>query len=243
MGAVILGAVILVVTGVAIWLLLGSLSQSVGGTLRVSGIAASPMSFSEFFVSDRSIDADSDEDQILKDVFVFDSAQNDRKGRVTCDGKSWEKMSVAVRGKVKYADYLAGLYYTVTLPEGVVEAARQGYLDISDLYDEKWNPRNVDVIVTDGDVLKDMSGREVFKRAGSDKIYYIDFEFVVRIRWGEKFGGKNPSVYYDELDGGADVPDEVVMQTLTEFAEMINGEHNEKSKTFTLTVTATPNNV
>ncbi len=243
MGAVILVAVILLVTGIAIWLLLGSLSQTVGGSLKVSSVVATPMSFSEFYVGDEKLTGAPDGTQELKDVFIFDSAQNDRKGRVTCDGKSWEKMAVTVRGKLNYADYLSGMSYILELPEGVIEAAKEGYLDISNYYNEKWEPKSVDVIVTENDKLKDVaSGRELVKRMGSDNIFYLDFEFTIRLKWGEQFGGKNPSVYYDELDGGADVPDEEVMEILKHFAQLINGQSNERSKSFTLTVTATPNN-
>lgn len=242
MGAVILVAVVLVVTGVAIWLLLGSLSQSVGGSLSVSPITDSLMSFSELYVGDEKLDFSSEQGKTIEDVFVFDSAQNDHKGRLTCDGKSWEKRIVTVRGKLSYADYLKQLYYTLELPDGVIAAAKEGYLNIDAFYDENWETKKVDVIVSDDNVLKDTSGREVHKNLGSDGIYYLDFEFVVEIKWGEKFGGKNPSVYYDEKDGGADVPDDEVKETLTHFAELVNGKYNENNKLFTLTVNATPNN-
>lgn len=240
MGAVILVAVILLVTGIAIWLLLGSMSRSAEGSLRVAGIVSTPMSFTDFYIGDEKIGDNPNGSQELKDVFVFDCRKTDKDGRITCDGKSWEKMSVTVRGKLNYADYLAGLYYELELPQGVIDAAKEGFLDISNFYDDKWNVKKVNVIVSDDGKLKDTLGKEILKQAGSDGIYYLNFEFTIKLNWGEKFGYDNPGRYYDEE--GADIPDEEVMDTMNDFVRLINGEYNEKSKSFILTVTATPNN-
>ncbi len=222
-------AVVLVVTGIAIWLLLGSLSQSTNGTLGVSSVAVSPMSFVDLRIDDVDINQ---KDNSIENAFVFDSRYNDDYGRVTWDKVSYEKLSITVSGTLRNAEYLGRLYYVLELPSGVVEAAKEGYLDISEFYDEEWKPREVVPPVDTKNIREDDEGTP-----------YLSFKFSISLKWGEKFGRENPSDYFDRPGIREEVSDEEVEKTLNEFKDMVMGYSmlNGTKPTFALTITASPN--
>lgn len=230
MGIVILTAVVLLVTGLSIWLLFGTLSQSASGNLGVSQVAVSPMSFESLRIDNVDI---SQKDAIVENAFIFDSRYNDDSGRVTWDGESYEKRSISVSGTLKHADCLEKFYYRLELPSGIIEAAKAGYLDISEFYDEDWNVR--DVVPPEIDLAN--------IREGDDGISYLVFKFNVTIKWGEAFGGENPSDYFDRPAIREEVSDEEVERILNEFRDMVIGTSvfSGSRPTFTLTLTADPN--
>ena len=177
-------------------------------------VAAAPLAFGEFFV-----DGEAAKSGETVPGFVFASPQSDREGRVIWDGETSEKLSLTLSGVIGNADRLGAVSYTLALPDGVIAAAKKGYLDLSRLYDgETESPRSVALSLTDdGELLPDGSWK---------------FAFEVSILWGEAFAGVNPSIFYDTA--GAHIPLEEVTATLDDFRATVN----RGGARYTLTVRA-----
>ena len=219
-------SVALIVTGVAIWLLFSSLSMGSSGQIRVSEIAISPMSFSALSVDGTDIQSGN----AVVSGFVFDTQYGDDTGRVTWDGGSYEKMKINVSGVLMNAQHLGKFSYVLELPQGVIDAANKGYLDISEFYDfEKGKAKEVIVSISEnGSMVAD----------GTTTAWR--FSFDIAIKWGERFNHINPSVYFDT--DGIDVSDDEVVQIINDLKETVMGGGNLFSKpTFKLTIYASPN--
>lgn len=223
-GAAIFLAAVLIVTGVAIWLLFSALSTSTDGDITVGEVATSPLSFSALM-----IDGEELENGVAKGAgFVFDTQYGDDYGRVTWNGKDSEKLSITVSGVVTNAQHLARFSYVLTMPQGVKAAAEKGYIDISDFYDaETGKEKVVDVSISQDGVM-----------VSDNNVTAWRFNFQITLKWGSFFNYTNPSVYYD--DEGIDVPLETVMSTLQDLRTTVMGDTLTKP-TYNLTLIASPN--
>lgn len=158
---------------------------------------------------------------------VFDSLAGDEDGRIRWDGTGGENLTAEVSGRLINAAKLSELSFFVVLPQGVIEAARAGYVDVSAYYDfECGVPRETDIDYAPSDIV-----------TGSDGVSWLDFSFEISLGWGERFRGDNPSVYYDKVyfgedgavdrDAGAYVTDAEMMETLNELNCLLSeGEQN-----------------
>lgn len=224
-GVAIFLSLVLIVTGVAIWLLFSALSTSVDGGITVGEVATSPLSFSALM-----IDGEEVVDGEAKGTgFVFDTQYGDDYGRVTWNGKDSEKLSITVSGVVLNAQHLARFSYVLEMPQGVKAAAAKGYIDISDFYDvETGKEKAIDVSLSqDGVMVSDNS------------ITAWRFNFKITLKWGSAFNYINPSIYYD--DEGIDIPLETVTATLQDLRQTVMGDSRNQPK-YILTLTASPNN-
>ncbi len=222
--ALIFVAVALIVTGVAIWLLFNALNGTFGGNIAVGAVVDSPLEFSRIVIDGIEVDLRSP-DHSVDSGFRFDSASGDLDGRLMWNGEDAEKMSVHVDVVIDHAMYLQQFEYELELPEGVIEAARKGYLVIDEYYDwEKAEPKRIEIPVDSGTYYKEQDSWRL--------------QFDLYLYWGEAFGGVNPSIWYD--DGGADVPYDDMVDVLNDFHDIIMGGSKFSTPTFTLTLIASP---
>ena len=222
--ALIFVAVVLIVTGVAIWLLFSALSGSLGSTITVAGVIDSPLDFSRITIDGIDLDLSS-EDHRVNTGFRFDSAKDDYAGRLMWNGKDCEKLTVDVDLVIEHSRYLQQFEYVLDLPEDVVEAAEKGYLNIDAYYDwEARAPRRIEIPLNEGTTFPEQDAWRV--------------RFTLTLGWGEIFGGINPSLYYDEE--GADISYEEMRDTLNDFYDMVMSGTRFAPPTFTLTLIASP---
>lgn len=222
-------AVALVVTGVAIWLLFSVLRGSASGSLKVGALDSSPFEFENLRID--GVDPYDQADNTIRKGFIFDTAEGDEYGRVTWDGTSFEKLSVRVTGILTNAQHLQSFSYVLELPQGVIDAAEKGYLDISQFYD-KDTGEFVSVVVdlnAPGCELITYEGETVWR-----------FDFTIELKWGSAFDGINPSLFFDKAGRGLDTPIDEVVATLNDMRNTILEGSVFIQPTFTLTFTASP---
>lgn len=220
-GVVIFLVTVLLITGVAIWLLFSSRSASTEGGITVGEVSSSPLAFSSLM-----IDGEEVEDGEATGIgFIFDSLQGDDFGRVTWNGTDSEKLSITVSGVVVNAQHLAKFSYVLSMPQCIKDAAAKGYIDISDFYDEQTgNDKEIALSLSDvGEMVPN----------GSDTEWV--FSFQISLKWGAAFNNLNPSVFYDQ--DGIDIPLETVTATLNDLHNTVMGTSNTQPK-YTLTLTA-----
>lgn len=221
---IIFVAVVLIVTGIAIWLLFNALAGTLGANITVGGVIDSPLDFARLSLDGIEVDLDG-ADHYVDTGFRFDSAENDFDGRLMWDGVNHEKMITEVDVVINHAQYLQKFEYTLQFPSGVIEAAKKGYLDISEYYDlEKDEAKIVEVPLTDGTFYREQDAWRL--------------KFTLELKWGRAFGGVNPSIFYDEA--GADISYDDMRGTLNDFYDMIMSSALFSKPTFNLTVIASP---
>lgn len=222
--AVIFVAVVLIVTGVAMWLLFSALNGTLGGNITVAGMVDSPLEFSRISIDGLDVDLTSEEHKV-NTGFRFDSERGDNVGRLMWNGTDCEKLSVDVDVVIEHSRYLQQFEYVLDLPQGVIDAAERGYLDIDAYYDrEEGKPKRIEIPISTGTSFPERDAWRV--------------RFTLTLGWGEVFGGINPSRYYDEA--GAGIPYDEVRDTLNDFYDMVMSGTVFSNPTFTLTLIASP---
>lgn len=222
-GAAIFLAAVLIITGVAIWLLFGAFSTSAEGGVSVGEVATSPLSFTALFIDDEEV-----VDGEAKGAgFIFDAQSSDDYGRVKWEGKDSEKLTITVSGVVMNSQHLAKFSYILEMPQGVKDAAAKGYIDISEFYDAETG-KEKEVVVPDSAGTRVSDGVNEAWR----------FSFQITLKWGELFNYTNPGIYYDEK--GIDIPIETVVSTLKDLRDTVMGGSRNQPK-YKLTLIASPN--
>lgn len=111
--------------------------------------------------------------------FYFEPAAGDNTGRVrNSEGDNSESLAVTITGEVHNAQYLDKLKIKLDLAQapGVAEAAAAGFIVLPEC-------ATYEVEITDITALSDTVKK---------------FSFTVEFKWGEKFAGENPSIYFDK---------------------------------------------
>lgn len=142
--------------------------------------------------------------KIDKNVFAFEPLDTDLTGRVRYDGTNKQSLTIKVTGTVQPTQYLGELKISLEVPEGVKKAAEQKYIVLPEA-------------ATTGYVVTDVDK--------NTNTYAISYE--ITFEWGEKFGGQNPGIYYDEDAEGLKVSDADVKKELENLRAVIYGYDTE----------------
>jgi len=223
MGAALFGAVGLVSTGFAAWVLSASVTESVTTTLSVGNVseAAFDLEFEGqhgdivFGIFDSR--SESGENTSIfttaTSEFVFDTAYNDNAGRVRWDGTNYERLSLTIVGRVKNADYLGDMTAKFHEENLKINAAV-----------------TKDYIVAPACYASEQAVTKVGEVYTEQNVKYQDFRFTVEFTWGSAFLGDNPSIYYDKVyedtTKGKGVSDEDMRTTLGDVFSSLNEAGN-----------------
>jgi hypothetical protein len=212
----------LISTGFAAWVMSKDANEAPEGNVNVSVItdASAEIKLNEPAKYDVTNKVWS-----IEDGFSFDALSTDNQGRIRFGGSgNGEDL------KISFSGYLTGnegiaydLTAQVVLPEGVKNALAQGYIAWADGYDYQ-NTTKLEL--------------------NDDK-----FTFSIAFVWGERFGGMNPSEYYDVHEEGKAKDDATMNQELNTFHDEISAGLTAKtveettenySGTFKVVLSATP---
>lgn len=142
--------------------------------------------------------------KIDKNVFAFEPLDTDSTGRVRYDGTNKQSLTIKVTGTVQPTQYLGELKISLEVPNGVKKAAELGYIVLPEA-------------ATTGYIVKDVDK--------TTNTYAISYD--ITFTWGEKFGEKNPGIYYDEDAEGLKVSDAEVKKELENLRAVIYGYDTE----------------
>lgn len=218
-GIAAFASVCLIATGFAAWVISAKAEKKETGNVDIGKVSS----------ADVKIEVDQEDKNktgvlTAENGFSFNPDATDNSGRVRYDGTNAEKRKLQLSGKVG--------------PQRFVTSFKIR-LDITTGKDEKGNP------------VKDAEANQRFKDAATAKYivlppcfdndvelygtkYYTadsskdnnataTFNYDIAFSWGEKFGGQNPGLYYDENETGKKVSDADVSKTLNEFYKALTG--------------------
>ena len=206
MGVALFGAIGLVSTGFAAWVLSASANAETPANLKVGAVSETNMTFRNLKVYGKSADPDAADPtaEIETSIFSFNPEYNDNSGRVRFgkedSSEVGERLSLVVRGEITQAQNLGQLKVGFdSIPANLQTAVDSNYIVLPACATSQ-----VDVTYT-------LSGETVKTAA---------FEFEIKFQWGSAFGGVNPGVYYDTE--GASVNIDTVKTTLTNMHNLLD---------------------
>ena len=229
MGIALFGAIGLVSTGFAAWVLSASASNSQEANLKVGAVSDKSMSFQnmKIYGMDTNPDSDTKGTEIELEAsyanFSFNPAYDDNAGRVRF-GKGeiteehptadiGERLTLRIAGEVNEAQNMGTLQVKFDeIPDELTSAVTKNYITL---------PACANALQ---DVTYTLSG---------EGTQIASFSYSITFGWGSAFGGVNPSVYYD--NAGINVPIATVKDTLDELHDLLDNVH------ITATFVAMPN--
>lgn len=156
-------------------------------------------------VTDASMSITVDQDQgdawDATQILSFDAVATDYEGRVQASKDSaGEHLTMKISGKVTHPEMLKTLEMTITLPDSLANAVKEGYLKVVKVNDDG-EPTANEVTLADGNKIV-LGGANADKHAelkwkADANAEFGTFEYTLAFAWGEYFGGENPSVFYD----------------------------------------------
>lgn len=195
-GLVLFLAVALLSTGFAAWIMSTGAEEENDGNVSIGAVTDGSLEFTEVkWTGDNNL-------------ISFDAEANDVTGSIKWDGSNAENLIIEITGKINPKEYLDDLTIVMEIPASVKAAADAGYIVLPDCAKEGG------VVLVENGVAND--GGTVFAAVkGADGDDYWTFNYKVIFKWGEKFNGKNPSIYLDEATKEDSVGEGTQMVSLT----------------------------
>ena len=166
----------LVSTGFAAWVMSSNATDETDSNVTVATLSDVSMSFKDVVIQDdKSI--------------VFGAEPGDYSGRLISDGNEDACLSIVIKGTIENAAQLGKLSAKLDLPSSIKTAVNAGYLVAPD-------SANGVTLYTPA------LGEQAEYQHDDLRLNYTDdntvsFSYTLKFAWGEKFGGMNPSLYYD----------------------------------------------
>lgn len=193
MGASLFGAVGLVSVGFAAWVLSAPTSTTVGpANLNVGDVTDKNMEFKDVKTYKPNTTTEYDE-------FHFEPAAGDNTGRVRLGGEQAEALALDVKGDLLRVQNLGNIQGIITVEDAdqkadFDEAIQKGYVVAPAAY--KSSETVLWVKGTTSPTYDENFSYTSSTNDAGDEV--MSFTYKVFFAWGTAFGGKNPSVYFDE---------------------------------------------
>ena len=214
MGLALFGAIGLVSTGFAAWVLSASASNQQNPNIKVGAVSDKSMEFDNVAIYGLN-DAG---EEVLTSNYSFNPRFLDNSGRVrfgSNDGADeGERMSLTVKGEIKEAQNLGTLKVSFdAIPEKLQQAVTAGYI----------------VLPACAEAEQDVA----FTLPEGTGSLTATFSYEIAFEWGDTFGGVNPGDYYDGV--GSAIEMATVKSTLEAMHTLLDNVQ------FSVTFVANPN--
>ena len=244
--AVILGGVALVSSGFAAWVLSHDVTQDATGSANVGKVEEANLVLtltSKMNVVDAGGTKTSiagDPTKTNTDKFCFEPVKDDDSGRVRWDKKNCEILSITYGVTVTSNEQnlkKVNVKFQQNAWIDAVSATEKSYIVAPECYTQT-NGVDIEIGDQEGNLI------ETPPKEGDKTTYKWTCEYTVAFQWGEKFGGTNPSKFYDDDTKTKDesgkykagMDDDSVKATLDDLYTL-----NEANKSFKIIFTASVN--
>lgn len=236
-GVLIFISIALISTGFAAWVMSTNSKKDVDpGNISVGTVTDSSLTFNDVAMSNQDI--------------YFEPAAGDYSGRVRLgsgSGVHAESLETTVTGNVTPKAYLGQLkvYLVVTQAFHDALTGSSNYITLETADGVKMSTEDLEKLLVVGTMNSEgkigyssasLEGKGLLLyTSGSDSVFSNDnykvvvddtkvsFTINVNFGWGSTFGGVNPSKYYDEVETGKAVADDMVKKTLEDFRAELYG--------------------
>ena len=189
MGVALFGAIGLVSTGFAAWVLSSNANREQGANLKVGTVSDTSMRIENVVVRGKDTKRGSPtiDEMIETNDFSFNPKYNDNTGRVkygAVGDDCGERLSLTISGVIKEAQNLGQLTIEPkTVPDAISTAATAGYIEV---------PACLLGSVT----LVENTHYTISENEG---LTTANFEYTISFGWGSLFNNENPAEYYDDF--------------------------------------------
>ena len=211
MGLALFGAIGLVSTGFAAWVLSSNASAQPETGLKVGAVSESTMQITDVKIKgiDTKRGSATINTEIETNIFSFNPKYDDDTGRVrygASGDECGERLALTISGKISEAQNLGQLTIgPKTVPDAVTQAESANYIVVPTcLKSVVTLAQNTDYTVTE-----------------SEGIYTASFSYKVEFEWGSAFNGINPGEYYDGFSETA-LPSSDINATLTNMHNLLD---------------------
>ena len=212
MGIAIFGAVALLSTGFAAWVLSSSANKEQSTGIKVGAVGDSSMTIKDIKVEgiDTRRNSPTLGEVIETTDYSFNPKYNDNTGRVrfgAIGDDCGERLSLTISGVVTEAQNLGSL--TVgpkNVPDKIIQARDENYI-------------TVPACLTDVVTLVENTDYTINVNEG---LTTAKFSFKVEFGWGSLFNGINPAEYYDDFTV-EQISTEEISQTLNDMHNILDG--------------------
>ena len=216
MGVALFGAIALVSTGFAAWVLSASAQNQQQGNIKVGEVSDKSMAFQNVKIYGMN-DAG---EEIETPNYSFNPRFLDNSGRVRFGSNEGsdegERLSLTIRGEIAEAQNLGSLKVSFdSIPADLQTAVTAGYI----------------VLPACAEAAQDVTAN--IPEGSGSKV--ATFEYEIAFEWGDAFDGENPGDYYEIDHAGENVDIADVKQTLEEMHDLLDNVQ------FSVTFVAMPN--
>ena len=130
-------------------------------------------------------------------ILSFDAPATDNTGRIRADAESREQLTMLISGEITNANVLGNLTLTITLPTELRSAISAGYIKVKGFENSVSAAGTLTVEYDKNNIAHNPLNYNYSAETGK-----ATFSYTLELEWGEFFGGKNPSEFYDtEVNG------------------------------------------
>lgn len=204
MGLALFGAIGLVSTGFAAWVLSASASNTQQPNIKVGEVSDKSMKFENVKIFGLVNGAT---DPVETSNYSFNPRHDDNTGRVRFGSNEGaddgERLTLTVKGQVTEAQNLGSLKVSFdAIPDELAEAVTAGYI----------------VLPACANAEQDVT----WTTSGEGSLT-ASFEYAITFTWGDAFGGVNPGDYYDQTSGpGKEATTDEIKTTLTAMHDLLD---------------------
>lgn len=204
LGICLFASTALISTGFASWIISLNASGEMGGDVVIGTVTDSSV---QIEINKYYEEVDSQQVEVTP-RFVFGSLETDTSGRIRNDNnpENYEDMTLIVSGKITNTQFVSETTIELQVPDTLKAAAAAGYIILPTC-----------VLDVDGEEKAALSLTESGTANVKNFTYQLDF------KWGTKFGGMNPGVYYDNDPVGSAVSDADMIKELAQFRRLMLG--------------------
>lgn len=222
-GIAAFASVCLIATGFAAWVISAKAEKKETGNVNIGKVSS----------ADVKIEVEQEDKKntgvlTAENGFSFNPDATDNSGRVRFDGTNAEKRKLHLNGTVGPQRFVTSFKIRLDIAKQEKKEDKTEWVA-----DETANKRFKDAATEKYIVLPKCFGQD-------DELYgtqaYVEdqspnkdnnakatFTYDIAFSWGDKFGGKNPGLYYDEDETGKKVSDADVSKTLNDFYKALTG--------------------
>lgn len=231
-------SIALISTGFTVWVMSTGAKNESGGGVQVGTVADANITIDDLKIYKEVIKLNVDKEtntstsikeleevKVDKFIFNFEPLASDTTGRVRYKkGGSVESMVLVVKAFITPKDYVSKVTIKLEVPQGVIDAAQQGYITLPECATIIGGELCVELKEGDNALLAETIKN---KRGEDVPTGRLILDYRIEFGWGEVFGGMNPGLYYDVHPEGIATADGIAKEQLEKFRALVYGyEYN-----------------
>ncbi len=251
-GIILFISIALISTGFTVWVMSTGAKEETEGGVEIGVVADANITISDLKiykevikkVVDKETNVSKDVKELAevalnKFVFDFEPLASDTTGRVRYnEGGAVESLVLVINAFVTPKDYISKVTIKLEVPQGVIDAAQQGYITLPECATIMGGELCVELKEGDNELLAETTKNSRGEDVPTGRLI---LNYRIEFGWGEKFGGMNPGLYFDVHPDGLATANQDVKEQLEKFRALVYGyEYNPEATDEELLAHASP---